>query len=203
MTPEQITALAATGESETLEFKRTTGTRREAAAIVYAMLNQRCGQVLFGVTAEGDVVGQQVSERTIEEVSAEIRRIDPPAFPTVELVQVAEDREVVAVRVSQGSARPYQYRGTAYRRVGNTTLAMSADEYNRMIFERMHSEQRWENQPTTVWAVEDLDVPRDPEGPGTGQIYGSWPGSTVEALVVMWVDSIRPIRERGLRSGSS
>ena len=28
---------------------------------------------------------------------------------------------------------------TAYRRVGNTTLAMSADEYNRMLFERMHS----------------------------------------------------------------
>ncbi len=26
MTPEQITALAATGESETLEFKHTTGT---------------------------------------------------------------------------------------------------------------------------------------------------------------------------------
>ena len=29
MTPEQIAALAATGESETLEFKATTGTRRE------------------------------------------------------------------------------------------------------------------------------------------------------------------------------
>ena len=58
MTPEQFTALAATGESETLEFKRTTGTRRAAAATVCAMLNQRCGHVLFGVTAEGDVVGQ-------------------------------------------------------------------------------------------------------------------------------------------------
>ena len=59
-----------------------------------------------------------------------------------------------AVRVSQGSARPYQYRGTAYRRVGNTTVAMSADEYNRILFERMHSEQRWENQPATGWSVD-------------------------------------------------
>ena len=50
------------------------------------------------------------------------------------------------------------YRGTAYRRVGNTTLAMSADEYNRMLFERMHSEQRWENQPAVGWSVDDLDV---------------------------------------------
>ena len=135
-----------------------TGTRREAAQTVCAMLNQRGGHVLFGVTPIGDVVGQQVSERTIEEVSAEIQRVDPPAFPEIERVQVAGGLEVIAVRVNQDSARPYQYRGTAYRRVGNTTVAMSADEYNRMLFERMHSEQRWENQPATGWSVEDLDV---------------------------------------------
>ena len=55
MTPDQITALAATGELETLEFKSTTGTRREAAQAVCAMLNQRGGHVLFGVTPTGDV----------------------------------------------------------------------------------------------------------------------------------------------------
>lgn len=54
MTPDPITALAAKGESETLEFKRTTGTRREAASTVCAMLNQRGGHVLFGVTPEGE-----------------------------------------------------------------------------------------------------------------------------------------------------
>ena len=158
MTPEQLTALVATGESETLEFKSTTGTRREAASTVCAMLNQRGGHVLFGVTPRGDVIGQQVSERMIEEVSAEIQRINPPAFPEIERLHVAEDREVIAVRVNQGSARPYQYRGTAYRRVGNTTVAMSAEEYNRVLFERMHSEQRWENQTASGWSVEDLDV---------------------------------------------
>ena len=34
---------------------------------------------------------------------------------------------------------------------------MSADEYNRMLFERMHTERRWENQPATGWTVDDLD----------------------------------------------
>lgn len=158
LTPEQIATLAAAGESETLEFKGTTGTRREATATVCAMLNQHGGQVLFGVTPEGRVAGQQVSERTIEEVSAEIRRIDPPAFPQVERVRVSEGREVVVVHVSQGSARPYQYRGNSYRRVGNATQAMSTDEYNRMLFDRMHSERRWENQPASGWTVDDLDI---------------------------------------------
>ncbi|MDE0258581.1 MAG: putative DNA binding domain-containing protein [Gammaproteobacteria bacterium] len=151
-------ALASEPESETLEFKRTTGTRREAAATVCAMLNHRGGHVLFGVTPEGSVVGQQVSDRTIEEVGAEIQRIDPPAFPEVGRIRVADGRDVIAVSVHKGSVQPYQYRGTAYRRVGNTTVTMSAGEYNRMLFERMHSEQRWENQPATGWKVEDLDV---------------------------------------------
>ena len=35
---------------------------------------------------------------------------------------------------------------------------MSADEYNRMLFERMHTERRWENQPATGWIVDGLDI---------------------------------------------
>ena len=158
MTLDHITTLAATGESETLEFKETTGTRREAAMTVCAFLNQRGGQVLFGVTEDGIVAGQQVSERTIEELSAELQRVDPPAFPTVERIPVDGDREVIVVSIGQGASKPYTYRGSAYRRVGNTTLAMSANEYNQMLFERMHSEQRWENQPAAGWAIDDLDV---------------------------------------------
>ena len=158
MITNRITALVASGESETLEFKETTGTRREVAMTMCAFLNQGGGQVLFGVMPDGTVAGQQVSEHTIEELSAELQRIDPPAFPNVERVPVDSGREVIVVSTGQGASRPYSYRGSAYRRVGNTTLAMSADEYNRMLFERMHSEQRWENQPAVGWSVDDLDV---------------------------------------------
>ena len=157
MNIDQITTLASSSESETLELKATTGTRREAAMTVCAFLNKRGGQVLFGVTQDGAVVGQPVSERTIEELSAELQQVDPPAFPTVERITVEGDREVIIISTSQGASRPYSYRGSAYRRVGNTTLAMSADEYNRMLFERMHSEQRWENQPADGWTIDDLD----------------------------------------------
>ncbi|MDE3268441.1 MAG: putative DNA binding domain-containing protein [Chloroflexota bacterium] len=157
MTLQEIQLLTASGESETLEFKETTGTRREASMTVCAFLNQRGGRVLFGVRPDGTVVGQQVSERTIEEMGTELRQIDPPAFPAVERVPVGAGRELVVVSTGQGASRPYSYRGKAYRRVGNTTLAMSADEYNRMLFERMHSEQRWENQPASGWSVDDLD----------------------------------------------
>ncbi len=158
MTADEIKAMAASGESETLEMKSTTRLRREATRTVCAMLNQNGGQLLFGVNPNGKVIGQQVSDRTIEEMSEELRRIDPPAFPSIERVRVTPDREVVMVRVSPGATKPYRYRGEAYRRMGNTTVQMSAEEYNHMLLERLHSDQRWENQPAVGWSVDDLDI---------------------------------------------
>lgn len=157
MTADRITELVAVGESETLEFKSTTGQRTNAAKTLCAMLNQRGGIVLFGVTPEGLVSGQQVSEDTIEKVSAEIQRIEPRAFPSIERVPVAGGNEVIVVTTQPGHARPYVYKRTAYRRVGNTTLAMSAEEYTRVLFERMHAERRWENERATGWSVDALD----------------------------------------------
>ena len=52
MTPDEVATLTASSESETLEFKETTGTRREATMTVWAFLNQNGGQVLFGVAGE-------------------------------------------------------------------------------------------------------------------------------------------------------
>lgn len=158
MTPEDVAVLARAGESEVTEFKRTTGERREAMQTLCAMLNHRGGRVLFGVQPDGRVAGQQVSDKTLEELAQEIRDIDPPAFPQIERIANGGGREVLCVAVSQGASRPYSYRGHAYLRVGNVNARLSRDEYNRMLLERLHSEQRWENEPAPGWAVADLDA---------------------------------------------
>lgn len=158
MTPQDIAAAAQAGESELVEFKRTTGERREAMQTLCAMLNHRGGRVLFGVQPDGRVAGQQVSDRTLEELAQEIREIDPPTFPKIERVAVGGGMEVICIAVGQGASRPYSYRGQAYLRVGNVNARLSRDEYNRMLLERLHSEQRWENEPAPHWKIADLDV---------------------------------------------
>ena len=158
ITREQVEAWVTLGESETLELKRTTGERREGARALCAMLNHRGGRVLFGVEPDGTIRGQQVSDRTIEEVAQEIQHLDPPVFPTIDRVPLDSGREVLVVSVTQGRSRPYSYRGSAYRRVGNTSPEMSRDEYNRLLLERVHGEQRWEIQPAEGWMVADLDA---------------------------------------------
>ncbi len=158
MTPDQLAAWAAAGESETQEFKHTTGQRREAARTLCAMLNHRGGRVLFGVEPDHRVVGQQVADHTLEQVAQELREIDPPVFPNIERVLLGNGLEVLVVSVATGQGLPYSYRGQAYRRVGNTSPEMSRDEYNRMLLERLHGEHRWENEPAADWTVADLDA---------------------------------------------
>ncbi len=158
MKRETIDAWVAAGESETLEFKATTGERRSAAQTLCGMLNHRGGRVLFGVTPGGDATGQHVGEHTIEHLSAALAEIEPPVFPTIDRVPMGDGREIVVVSVPQGPSRPYVHRGKAYRRVGDTTRELSREEYNRMLLERLHGEVRWENRPAEGWSVEDLDV---------------------------------------------
>ncbi len=158
MTLEQITSWAAAGESETLEFKRTTGELREASRTLCAMLNHQGGRVIFGIEPDGRVVGQQISDHTIEEVVQETRLIDPPVLPSIARIPLGNGRDVLVLTVTQGQVRPYSYKGTAFYRVGNTSLVMSRDEYNRMLLERLHGEHRWENEPATGWSVSDLEA---------------------------------------------
>lgn len=157
-TLDQIRTWAASGESEVMEFKRSTGVRREAVQTVCAMLNTRGGRVLFGVEPDGKVLGQQIGDQTIEDISREIQELEPPVFPSIDRVPAEGNREVIVITVTQGHARPYVYRGDAYKRVGNTTIAMSRDEHNRMLLERLHSDQRWENEPVPDWRIDDLDA---------------------------------------------
>lgn len=136
---DQLTAWAAAGESEMLEFKRSTGQRREAARALCAMLNHRGGRVLLGVEPDGRVTGQQVSDHTVEEIAQELGWIEPPVFPTIERVGVGGGREVLVVAVGTGHGQPYTYRGQAYRRIGTTNQALSREEYNRVLIERLHA----------------------------------------------------------------
>ncbi len=143
---DDIIGIASKGESEILEFKVSTGMRREATKTVCAMLNQRGGDVIFGIEPDSQIVGQQVSDRTIEQLSAEIMRIEPPAFPEINRVKVSGNLELLLVKVPPGASKPYLYRGSAYLRVGNTTRRMTSEQQNRLLLERLHGEQRWENQ---------------------------------------------------------
>ena len=152
MNLRELKELISDGESERLEFKRTTGQRTEAAKSVCAMLNGLGGFVLFGVTDKGEILGQQVGAKTLEDIATELRRIEPPAFPDIETIILKKGTAVILLTVPGGGG-PYAFDGRAYLRNGPTTIVMLRDEYERRLVERLHATRRWENEPVAPLLV--------------------------------------------------
>lgn len=158
MNVNDLKELVSSGESERVEFKRSTGQRTEAAKTACAMLNGLGGFVLLGVTDTGKLAGQQVGADTLEDVAAELRRIEPPAFPYIETISLRSGVSVIVLNVSGGGG-PYTFDGRAYLRHGSTTIVMPRDEYERRLVERLHATRRWENEPVAEGvSIEDLDA---------------------------------------------
>ena len=76
----ELHQLVAAGESERLEFKKTTGELHGGMETLCGLLNGSGGKVLFGVSNSGRIVGQDISDATLQEVAAAIRKIEPHAW---------------------------------------------------------------------------------------------------------------------------
>ena len=157
MTPDQLIALAAAGESAALEFKKSTAEKERACRTLCAFANGQGGRVLFGVRPTGRVVGQIVADRTLEELAREFQGFEPPLFPTVERVPIGGGRDVLVLTVERGVRAPVAFRGVPYERVLNTTRAMPRGTYQRLLLEELHAVERWENRPAAGWDVGRLD----------------------------------------------
>ncbi|MCZ7537131.1 MAG: putative DNA binding domain-containing protein [Acidimicrobiia bacterium] len=162
ITPDDIDTFAAGGESETTEFKETTGQRQAAARTLSAMLNGQGGRVLFGVRPNGGVVGQQVADKTLEDVTQVCREIHPRYPPSIERVTVpdGDGREVLVVSVPSGSAKPYAYKGNYFVRSGAATVDMPDEVQLSLVLERAHAFDRWELAPSAreVDAIDRAEV---------------------------------------------
>ena len=154
---EMVRAFAAAGESATLEFKKSTAEKERACRTLCAFANGHGGRVLFGITPAGKVVGQTVTDRTLEELAQEFQGFEPPLFPSVERVSIDDGCEVLVLTAPRAARAPVAFRGVAYERVLNTTRTMPRETYQRLLLEEMHATERWENRPAADWDVSRLD----------------------------------------------
>lgn len=87
MTVTTLLTLVAKGESLTLELKKSTAEKDRAYRTLCAFANGQGGQLVFGVTPAGKVIGQRVTDRTLEELAQELQCFEPPLFPRVQRIK--------------------------------------------------------------------------------------------------------------------
>jgi ATP-dependent DNA helicase RecG len=158
MNLEELRALVAQGESERLDFKKTTGELKAGLQTTCAFLNGSGGKILFGVTDSGVIRGQDITDPTLREVANEIRRLEPPARLEQTRVPVGGTKEVLVVATTDHTHAPYTYDGRPYKRIGSTTSQMPQSEYHDRLLARTHSQHRWENQVAEGYSPRDIDT---------------------------------------------
>lgn len=142
-------------ESEIIEFKLTTGEKKEACEAIVAILNKHCkGTLYFGVDDNGYVKGQQVSDNTKKDISRTINElIEPRITPSIEEINV-DGKTIIKVSFS-GYNRPYSCCGKYLSRCGTENRKMTTDELKRLIMHIDYS-SKWEEE-TTNHTIDDLD----------------------------------------------
>lgn len=200
---DELKTLVAAGEGDGLELKATTGQRSEACRALCAFLNKDGGCVVFGATDKAEVRGQQVSDKTLRELSEAFGRFEPAADIVTERVPVGRGLEAIVCRVEKGNGRPYVWEGRAYKRVQSTTVAMPQEEYERMLSERKGFQSDWELQVNPALSMEDLDLEEIRKTARMGVGAGRLPETTDTGNAEALLDGFKVRTDEGLRNAAA
>jgi ATP-dependent DNA helicase RecG len=146
------------GESNTLEFKKSSANLKHVAETLCAFSNGKAGTVLIGVSDKGQIIGQQITDHTKQEIANILRKFEPSINIETQYIPYQEDKQVIALTVHPDShAVPYTFDGKAYERNESTTSIMSQGRYQQLLMARNLRPVSWESQPAIGIMLSDLD----------------------------------------------
>lgn len=183
MNTEQLHHLLSQGESQTLEFKRSTGELKSAMKTLCAFLNGQGGSVLFGIRPEGIAVGQNITDKTLIDVAQALNKMEPSIQITSHRIKLKNGLEVLLLAVPAFSNEiPFTFDGRAYERSESTTRLMGRELFTQLLLNRSHAKRRWENQPAEGYTLENIDVQMVHRLIGMGQSAGRFFEPVGEAI---------------------
>ena len=134
-------------EDERTEHKRSTSEMRKGVESIASILNKHGhGTLYFVVRNDGEVVGQDVSDKTLRDVSQAVgNHIEPRIYPQIERLETPDGRAYVKVTFS-GGERPYACDGRYRIRSADEDVPMSASALKDMILERAAGRDPWDGR---------------------------------------------------------
>ncbi|MBP5422050.1 MAG: putative DNA binding domain-containing protein, partial [Paludibacteraceae bacterium] len=138
-------------ESDVLEFKEKYSPE-VIAKNVTAMLNNRGGDILVGITDDKQVIGIDKGVDIGKFLSKLLSKITPSAPIDVQLVDY-DGKNILMIRVWEGSQKPYSYKGTIFQKIGNRGKSLS-----KILSDRKDADINWERLPLLGADLSDLDM---------------------------------------------
>ena len=136
-------------ETETLEYKRTTGELKAAMVAISAMLNKHgVGTVYFGIRPDGEVIGHEITQDTLRDVSRTISESIRPKISPAIAEEKVDGKSVIKVTV-EGREQPYSANGKYYIRTADENREVEPNML-RQIFLDSEKKEKWEREITGV-----------------------------------------------------
>ncbi len=142
-------------ESENIEFKKSTSQLKKSMDDICSILNKNGEGVLyFGIKPDGEVCGQDITDKTLNDVAEEIKTsIKPMIYPIIEEIEL-DGKKVIRVTFS-GNQKPYSSYGRYFKRVFDRAEEMTSEELKE-TFASLDYTSSWENHKTN-FGLEALD----------------------------------------------
>ncbi len=154
---DEIMDLIEKGESETVEFKKSTSSLREGIETVCAFATQRGGYLLFGIDDNGVILGQQVTDDTIRNIANAVKlNTDPKLYPGIEKIEL-KGKACILVTVDESPLKPHLAYGRAYLRVGTTNQKLDRERYEYLLQQRFNG-YGFDFQAQPGAALNDIDT---------------------------------------------
>lgn len=132
-------------ETEQIEFKKTTGELKEGIISLTSMLNKNgTGTLYFGVKNDGEVIGQQIGDSTLRDISQAIANfVKPQIIPSIS-IEYIEEKNIIKVYV-QGNESPYSAYGKYYMRSADEDREISPSTLRNVMLSTADSLVRIES----------------------------------------------------------
>jgi len=143
------------GESEKVEFKKSTAQIERALRSICGFLNHKGGSVYFGISDKNELIGQSATDSTLKSLSQKIRqKIKPEISPEIKVLEI-KGRKVIEARIKKGANKPYYLDGISYKRVSTESPPIAPEELESIILKK--NKIQWDSQICEEASLEDIN----------------------------------------------
>lgn len=154
-----IKRLTSSNEGVDVEFKETTGQLSRGMETLCGMLNSNGGIVVFGISNNGKIIGQDIADKTTREIGEALNKFDPAIDIQPVYFRIDDSDKSIIVFHADGldTDKPYMWNGKPYQRHDSVTSVMPREKFIR-LHELQHGlKYKWENEINQRLSVNDLD----------------------------------------------
>ncbi|MCU0609307.1 MAG: putative DNA binding domain-containing protein, partial [Chitinispirillaceae bacterium] len=154
MIEKSLKQIIESGESQTVEFKRTFDTA--AIETISAFANTVGGVVIVGVSDDGEISGIEIGKETLKDWQNNIKTATAPSLlPDITEFNI-EGKTVVVISAQEMPVKPVACRGRYFRRSLNANNQLSIAEMMDLHLRSLNTS--WDFQPDSRHVIDDISL---------------------------------------------